>query len=75
MRENCYYDLDKFQDLVVIKVNHHDNCLFLEGKLMDLDIFLDRLTYFDYPNYPLKNTKCSYLTVFGHAQDLFPFFL
>ena len=74
VRENCYYDLDKFQDLLVPKVDHYDNYLFLEGKLMDLDIFLNRPAYFDYPSYPLRNAKCSYLTVFSHAQDLFAYF-
>ena len=38
VRENCFFNLDKFQDLVVPKVNHEDDYLFLDGKLIDLDM-------------------------------------
>ena len=30
VRENCFFNLDKFQDLVVPKVNHEDDYLFLD---------------------------------------------
>ena len=37
VRENCYFDLDKFQDIVVCRGSHYkDDYLFLDGKLMDL---------------------------------------
>ena len=79
MRENCYFDLDKFQDIVPCRGNHYkDNYydyLFLDGKLIDLDVFLNRPAYLDYPNYPLGDkAKCCYFLVLSHAQDLFAYF-
>ena len=48
--------------------------LFLNGKMIDLDIYLNRPAYFDYPNHPLKNNPCGYMEVLSHAQDLFAYF-
>ena len=48
--------------------------LFLNGKMIDLDIYLNRPAYFDYPNHPLKNNPCRCMEVLSHAQDLFAYF-
>ena len=76
VRDNNFFDLDKFQDLIVghLYRNYKDDYLFLKNKLVDLDVFLDRPAYFDYPNYPLKHKKCRYFTILSHAQDLFAYF-
>ena len=71
MKDNNFFNLDKFQDLMLYPKSHHkDDYLFLRNKLIDLDVFLNRPTYFDYPSYPLKHKNCRYFTVLSHAQDL-----
>ena len=40
----------------------------------DLDIFLNRLAYFQYPDYEILNGKCCHLEVFSYARDLFTAF-
>ena len=79
VKGNCYFDLDKFQDIVACRGSHYKDdyydYLFLDGKLIDLDVFLNRPAYFDYPNYPLGDkAKCCYFLVLSHAQDLFAYF-
>ena len=77
VRENYYFDTKKFQDLVACSGNYCETeHLFLDGKLMDLDVFLDRSVYFNYPNYPLskEKAKCQYFLVLNHAQDLLAYF-
>ena len=75
MKDNNLFNLDKFQDLMVYpKSRHNDDYLFLDNKPIDLDIFLNRPAYFDYPRYPLKHKNCRYFTVLSHAQDLFAYF-
>ena len=41
---------------------------------VDLDVFLCRPYYFQYPDYELLNGKCSHLEVFSFARDLFAVF-
>ena len=41
---------------------------------VDLDVFLCRPAYFQYPDYELLNGKCSHLKVFSFARDLFAAF-
>ena len=75
MRDNNFFDMDKFQDIVICsKLTHKDDFLFLNRKMIDLDIYLNRPAYFDYPNHPLKNNPCRYIEVLSHAQDLFAYF-
>ena len=75
VRANNFFDMDKFQDLVMCsKPTHKDDFLFLDGKMIDLDIYLNRPVYFDYPNHPLKHNPCRYMEVLSHAQDLFAYF-
>lgn len=44
--------------MVYPKSHHKDDYLFLDKKLIDLDVFFNRLVYFDYPSYPLKHEDC-----------------
>ena len=59
--------------MVYPKSRHNDDYLFLDNKPIDLDIFLNRPAYFDYPRYPLKHKNCRYFTVLSYAQDLFAY--
>ena len=55
VRHNEFFDLDKFQDLIVHpKPNSKDDYSFLNGKFIDLDVYLNRPAYFGYPNQPYK---------------------
>ena len=45
--------------------------MFLQDKLADFDVFLERPIYMNYPNFPLNNTKYDYYTELHHTQDLF----
>ena len=75
MKDNNFFNLDKFQDLMVYSKSHHkDDYLFFDNKLIDLDVFFNRPAYFDYLSYPLKYKNCRYFTVLSHAQDLFAYF-
>ena len=75
MRDNNFFDIGKFQDIVICsKLTHKYDFLFLNRKMIDLDIYLNRPAYFDYPNHPLKNKPCRYMEVLSHAQDLFAYF-
>ena len=75
VKDNNFFYPDKFQDLMVYPKSHHkDDYLFLDNKLIDFDVFLNRPAYFDYPSYPLKHKNCRYFTVLSHAQDLFAYF-
>ena len=40
------------------KPTHKDDFLFLDGKRIDLDIYLNRPVYFDYPTHPLRHNPC-----------------
>ena len=56
VKDNNFFNLDKFQDLRVYPKSHHkDDYLYLDNKLIDLDVVLNRPAYFDYPSYPLKH--------------------
>ena len=74
VRDNNFFDMDKFKDIVICsKPTHKDDFLFFNGKMIDLDVYLNRPVYFDYPNHPLKYNPCRYMEVLSHAQDLFAF--
>ena len=72
VRDSIFFDMDKFQDLVVCsKFDQKDDFLFLDDKMIDLDVYLNRPAY---PNHPLKHLPCRYFKVLSHAQDLFVYF-
>ena len=48
-----------------------DDYMFLQDKLANFDVFLERPIYMNYPNFPLNNTKCDCCTELHHTQDLF----
>ena len=75
VRRNKFFDLDNFQDLLVHpKLNSKDDYLFLGGKFIDLDLYLNRPAYFDYPNHSFKDKPCRYMEALSHTQDLFAYF-
>ena len=41
---------------------------------LDLDVFMCKPHYFQYPDFELLNGKCSHLEVFSFARDLFDAF-
>ena len=45
--------------------------MFLQDKLADFDVFLERPIYMNFPNFPLNDSKCDFYTELHHAQDLF----
>ena len=47
VRANNFFDMDKFQDLVMCsEPTHKNDFLFLDDKMIDLDIYLNRPIYF-----------------------------
>ena len=65
MRDNKFFYLDKFQDLLVYpRPNSKDVYLFLDEKFINLDLYLNRPAYFDYPNHPFKDKPYRYMEVF-----------
>ena len=75
VRDNNFFDMDKFQDIVICsKPPYKDDFIFLNGTMIDLDVYLNRPVYFDYPNHLLKNNPCRYMEMLSHAQDLFAYF-
>ena len=60
--------------IVYPKPNNKDDYLFLNGKFTDLDVYLNKPAYFDYPNQPYKDKSCRYMEVLSHAQDFFAYF-
>ena len=45
--------------------------MFLQDKIADFDVFIDKPMYMNYQNFPLNNSKCDYYTELRHAQELF----
>ena len=57
VRENCYYDHDKFSNLIVH--SDFDDYLHISSSHgVDLDVFLNGPVYFQYPDYELLSGKC-----------------
>ena len=73
VRDNTYYDYNKFSNLIVR--SDGDNYLNISSSdRLDLDVFLNRPAYFQYPDYELLNGKCCHLEIFSFARDLFAAF-
>ena len=73
VRGNCFYEHNKFSNLMVH--SDVDDYLHISSTdRADLDIFLNRLAYFQYPDYEILNGKCCHLEVFSYARDLFTAF-
>ena len=45
--------------------------MFLQDKLTDFDVFLERPICMNFPNFPLNDSKCDSYTELRHAQDFF----
>ena len=76
VRANNFNLFDEFFDIVDDSKYelYRDNFLYLKNKLIDLDVFLERPAYVNYPHFPLKNNKCEYFQQLNHAQDLLVWF-
>ena len=76
VRPHIYGDLIYFHDVVVASqvTIYKNNCLYVQDKVCDFDVFAERSIYMNYPNFPLNSTKCDLYTELGHAQDLFVHF-
>ena len=70
VRENCFYDLDKFSNLIV-RSDVDDFLHICSAERLHLDIFLNKPAYFQYPDYDFINGKCCHFEVFSFARDLF----
>ena len=74
VRENCFYDLDKFSNLIV-RSDVDDFLPICSAERLHLDIFLNRSAYFQYPDYDFINGKCCGLEVFSFGRDCLLSFL
>ena len=76
VRDHSYGDRSYYHDVVVANQvrAYQDDYMFLQDKLTDFDVFLEKPIYMNYPNFPLNHAKCNYYTELRHAQDsLVPF--
>ena len=73
MRDRSYGDRSYYHDVVVASQAraYQDDYMFLQDKLADFHVFLERPIYMNYPNFPLNDSKCDFYTELHHAQDLF----
>ena len=70
--DHSYGDGSYYHDVVV--ANQVRACqgdyVFLQDKLTDFDVFLERPIYMNYPNFLSSHAKFDYYTELRHAQDL-----
>ena len=73
VRDHSYGDRSYYHDVVVANQvrAYQDDYMFLQDKLADFDVFLERPIYMNFPNFPLNDSKCDFYTELRHAQDLF----
>ena len=73
VREHTYGDKSCCHDVVVANQvrSYKDDYMFLQDKIADFDVFIDKPMYMNYQNFPLNNSKCDYYTELRHAQELF----
>ena len=69
VRDNTFYDCNKFPNLIVRSDGDYLN--ISSSYRVDLDVFLCRPHYFQYPDYELLNGNCSHLEVVSFARELF----
>ena len=73
VRDHSYGDKSYYHDVVVANQvrAYQDDYIFLQDKLANFDVFLERPIYMNFPNFPLNDSKCDFYTELHHAQDLF----
>ena len=73
MRDHSYGDRSHYHDVVVANQvrAYQDDYMFLQDKLADFDVFLERPIYMNFPNFPLNDSKCDFYTELRHEQDFF----
>ena len=59
---------------MIIRSDTDDYLHITSSDRLDLDVFLNRPAYFQYPDYELLNGKCCHLEVLSYARDLFAAF-
>ena len=72
VRENCFYDYNKFENLIVTSDTEYLH--ITSSERLDLDVFVKGNWHFGIPYFDLINGKCCYLEYFSYARDLFPAF-
>ena len=72
VKENCLYDYNKFKNLIVTSDTEY--LYITSSDRLDLDVFVNRPSYFEQPDYDLINGKRCYLEYFSYARDLFAAF-
>ena len=77
MRDHSYGDRSYYHDVVVANQVRacQDDYMFLQYKLADFNVFLEKPTYMNFPNFPVNDSKCSFYTELCHAQDFFASFV
>ena len=73
MRSHVYDDWSHFHDVAVATQDkvYKDHYMYIQDQICDLDVFLERPIYMNYPNYPFNQRTCDYYKKVCHAQDLF----
>ena len=73
MRDHSDVDRIYYHDVVVANQvrAYQDDYMFLQDKLADFDIFLERPICMNFLNFPLNDSNCDFYTELRHAQDLF----
>ena len=72
VRENCFYDYNKFGNLIVTSDTEYLH--ITSSERLDLDVFVKGNWHFGIPYFDLINGKCCYLEYFSYARDLFAAF-
>ena len=73
VRENCFYDYNKFENLIVTSDTEYLH--ITSSERLDLDVFVKGNWHFGILYFDLINEKCCYLEYFSYARDLFALFL
>ena len=73
VRDNSYGDRSYYHDVVIANQvrAYQDDYMFLQDKITDSDVFLERPIYMNYPNFPLNDSRCDYYNESRHVKDLF----
>ena len=73
VRSHVYGDWSYFYDVVVATQDKvcKDHYMYIQDKICNFDVFLERQIYMNYLNYLFNQRTCDYHNELCHAQDLF----
>ena len=73
VRSHVYGGWSYFHDVVVATQDkvYKDHYMYIQDKICNFDVFLERQIYMNYPNYLFNQRTCDYYNELCHAQDLF----